>query len=103
MRVMFQREARIWEMRKRLSRIGSSRGIILDRTLLGLLGVAEHGEVCLTVENRRLIVQPVYGDPLEELRARLPRDQHPTVVERGVRVGVKRIRAERLVETPRGR
>jgi antitoxin component of MazEF toxin-antitoxin module len=80
-------------MRKRLSRIGSSRGIILDKTLRELLGIEDDGEVCLTVEGRRLIIQPVYGDPLEELRARIPRDQRGGVVDRGVRDAVRRVRA----------
>jgi antitoxin component of MazEF toxin-antitoxin module len=79
-------------MRKRLSRIGSSRGIILDRTLRELLGIEDDGEVCLTVEGRELIVRPVYGDAVEEVRARIPRNQAAGVVDRGVRDAVRRIR-----------
>jgi antitoxin component of MazEF toxin-antitoxin module len=79
-------------MRKRLSRIGSSRGIILDKTLRELLGIEDHGEVCLTVEGRCLVIRPVYADAIEELRARLPRDQRGGVVERAVRVAIRKIR-----------
>jgi antitoxin component of MazEF toxin-antitoxin module len=81
-------------MRKRLSRIGSSRGIILDRTLRELLGIEDDGEVSLTVEGRELIVRPVYGDAVEELRAGIPRDQPAGVVDRAVRDSLRRIRGK---------
>jgi antitoxin component of MazEF toxin-antitoxin module len=80
-------------MRKRLSRIGSSRGIILDKTLRELLGIEDDGEVCLTVEGRRLIIQAVYGDAIEEMRARVPRDQRWGVGDRRVREALRRVRS----------
>lgn len=59
-------------MLKKLSTIGSSKGLILDKTLLGLLGIENAEEVSITVEGRRLIITPPYKNPIEELRARLP-------------------------------
>ena len=45
-------------MLKRLSGIGSSKGLILDKTLLGLLGIEDGAqEVSVEVEGRKLIVQ----------------------------------------------
>jgi antitoxin component of MazEF toxin-antitoxin module len=58
-------------MLKKLSSIGSSKGLILDKTLLGLLGIENADEVSITVERRRLIITPAYENPIEELRARL--------------------------------
>jgi antitoxin component of MazEF toxin-antitoxin module len=58
-------------MLKKLSAIGSSKGLILDKTLLGLLGIENADEVSITVEGRRLIITPAYEHPIEELRARL--------------------------------
>jgi antitoxin component of MazEF toxin-antitoxin module len=58
-------------MLKKLSAIGSSKDLILDKTLLGLLGMENADEVSITVEGRRLIITPAYENPIEELRARL--------------------------------
>jgi len=55
-------------MLKKLSTIGSSKGLILDKTLLGLLGIENAEEVSITVEGRRLIITP---PSVEELRGRL--------------------------------
>ena len=52
-------------MLKKLSMIGSSKGLILDKTLLGLLGIENAEEVSITVEGRRLIITPPYKNPIE--------------------------------------
>jgi antitoxin component of MazEF toxin-antitoxin module len=83
-------------MRKKLSTIGSSKGLILDKTLLGLLGIEGDDEVSLTVEGRRLIIEPVYNDPLEEIRARLPRDQDVAPIDRKVRAAARKARVGAL-------
>jgi antitoxin component of MazEF toxin-antitoxin module len=92
-------------MRKKLSTIGSSRGLILDKTLLGLLGIQDDEEVSLTVEGRRLIIEPVYTDPLQEVRARLPREDRSAAVGRAVQAAFKKIRGEtkRKASARRGR
>lgn len=44
-------------MTKKLTKIGSSRGIILDKTILGLLGIDDDGEVSMRVEGHQLIIE----------------------------------------------
>jgi antitoxin component of MazEF toxin-antitoxin module len=48
-------------MRKRLTPIGNSVGLILDKTMLGLVGLTRDDEVEITVEGDRLVVAPVRG------------------------------------------
>ena len=48
-------------MRKRLTPIGNSVGLILDKTILGLIGLTRDDDVELTVEGDRLVVTPVRG------------------------------------------
>ncbi len=92
-------------MVKKLSMIGGSKGLILDKTLLGLLGIENDSEVSLKVEGRRLIVEPVYRDPLVEIRSRLADDQGGGMVDQIVNAAAKRIRGEtvRKLRTVRGR
>jgi antitoxin component of MazEF toxin-antitoxin module len=45
-------------MRKTLSQVGNSRALILDRTMLDLLGVGERGEVELQIQGDTLLVRP---------------------------------------------
>jgi antitoxin component of MazEF toxin-antitoxin module len=44
---------------KRLTKIGDSTGLVIDKPILDLLGLARGDEVELKVENQRLIVGPV--------------------------------------------
>lgn len=46
-------------MRKRLVRHGNSRAIVIDKTLMELVGLDEDGEVQLTVEGDSLVIVPV--------------------------------------------
>lgn len=53
-------------MLRKLNRIGNSRGLIFDRTLLGLLGIKRDDEIILTVKNNRIIIEraPPLDEPL---------------------------------------
>jgi antitoxin component of MazEF toxin-antitoxin module len=44
---------------KRLTKIGDSTGLVIDKPILDLLGLARGDEVELRLENERLIVGPV--------------------------------------------
>jgi antitoxin component of MazEF toxin-antitoxin module len=44
---------------KRLTKIGDSTGLVIDKPILDLLGLARGDEVELRVEDERLIVGPV--------------------------------------------
>jgi len=46
-------------MIKTLSKVGNSQALILDKTLLELIGVGERGEVELQVQGDTLLVRPV--------------------------------------------
>jgi antitoxin component of MazEF toxin-antitoxin module len=81
-------------MLKKLSTIGSSKGLILDKTLLGLLGIENADEVSITVEGRRLIITPPYKDPVEELRARLHEAQDGDATDAAVNGATRQARAE---------
>lgn len=90
-------------MLKKLSNIGSSKGLILDKTLLGLLGIEDAEEVSLRVEGRRLIVEA--PNPITEIRARLPKDQVGVVVDARVNAAAKKERTAtvRKLKATRGR
>lgn len=92
-------------MLKKLSRIGSSKGLILDKTLLGLLGIEDADEVSLTVEGRRLIITSPYKNPVEELRARLPQAQDGDETDETVNAATRKVRPEtvRNLKASRGR
>jgi antitoxin component of MazEF toxin-antitoxin module len=65
-------------MIKRLSGIGSSKGLILDKTLLGLLGIEDGAqEVSVEVEGRKLIVQAVSREAV--VGSRKPRGERAKV------------------------
>ena len=51
-------------MTKTLTKIGNSRGIILDRTMLEHLGVAEGGMVEMTMEAGRIVITSAPPEPL---------------------------------------
>ena len=90
-------------MLKKLSVIGSSKGLILDKTILGLLGIEDAKEVSLTVEGRRLIIEA--PNPFTEIRARLPEDQAGLSLDELVNAASKRERAAtvRKLKASRGR
>jgi len=81
-------------MLKKLSNIGSSKGLILDKTLLGLLGIETADEVSITVEGRRLIITPPYKNPIEELRARLPEARDGNAADAMINASTRKARAE---------
>jgi antitoxin component of MazEF toxin-antitoxin module len=81
-------------MLKKLSTIGSSKGLILDKTLLGLLGIENADEVSITVEGRRLIITPPFKSPVEELRARLPEARDSDAADAAINAATRKVRAE---------
>lgn len=44
-------------MEKKLIKIGDSKGIILDKTLLALIGFTEHDIFHVSVKNNKIILQ----------------------------------------------
>ncbi len=78
-------------MLKKLTRIGSSKGLILDKTLLALLGIEDAESVSLRVEGRRLIVEA--PNPILEIRARLATDRGALSLDARVKAAAKRERA----------
>ncbi|MBD3674749.1 MAG: hypothetical protein HUJ26_14610 [Planctomycetaceae bacterium] len=46
-------------MIKNLTKVGNSQAIILDRSLLEMMGLKENGKVQITVSNGSLVVTPV--------------------------------------------
>jgi antitoxin component of MazEF toxin-antitoxin module len=91
-------------MLKKLSTIGSSKGLILDKTLLGLLGIENAEEVSITVEGRRLIITPPYKNPIEELRARVPEAQDGDAIDAATATATRKVRPEtvRKLKASRG-
>lgn len=79
-------------MLKKLSVIGSSKGLILDKTLLGLLGIENAEQVSITVEGRRLIITPAYENPIEELRARLRETDGSDAVDAAIDAATRKVR-----------
>ncbi len=53
-------------MIKTLSKVGNSQALILDKTLLELIGVGERGEVELQVQGDTLLVRPASGSARRE-------------------------------------
>lgn len=82
-------------MLKKLSTIGSSKGLILDKTLLGLLGIENAEEVSITVEGRRLIITPPFKNAVDELRSRVAeQEDHRDVSDELVKAAATKARAE---------
>lgn len=52
-------------MIKTLTKVGNSQAIILDRSLLDLVGLKENGKVQITVSNGSLVVTPVTPQVLD--------------------------------------
>ena len=49
-------------MIKTLTKVGNSQALILDKTMLELIGVGERGEVELQVQGDTLLVRPARSD-----------------------------------------
>ncbi len=48
-------------LRKRLQRHGNSTALVLDKSLLGVLGLDEGGEVSITIQGGALVIRPAEG------------------------------------------
>lgn len=90
-------------MLKKLSVIGSSKGLILDKTLLGLLGIENAEQVSITVEGRRLIITPAYENPIEELRARLREADDGGAVDAEIDAATRSVRPATVRKLKAGR
>ena len=53
-------------MIKTLAKVGNSQALILDKTLLELIGVAERGEVELQVQGDTLLIRPARSNARRE-------------------------------------
>jgi antitoxin component of MazEF toxin-antitoxin module len=49
-------------VRKRLTVIGNSLGLIIERPILELLGIDRRTEIEVSTDGRRLIIEPVLAD-----------------------------------------
>ncbi len=58
-------------MRKNLSAIGNSLGIVIEKPILELLGITRDTELEVTTDGTRLIVEPVRGDEPKGRRGRV--------------------------------
>lgn len=65
-------------MIKTLSRVGNSQALILDKTMLALIGVEAGGEVELHIEGSKLIVSPVQ----DQRRRKQPDAASRTLIKR---------------------
>ena len=54
---------------KRLTRQGNSAALIIDRTLMDLLDIDQDTDLKLTVDGRKLVIEPMVVDAPEEERA----------------------------------
>ena len=90
-------------MLKKLTAIGSSKGLILDKTLLGLLGIENAQEVSITVEGKRLIITPPYESPIEELRARLRETDDSDAIDAAIDVATRKVRPATVRKLKAGR
>lgn len=55
-------------MIKQLRKVGNSNALILDKPILELIGVAEGGDVQLTVQSGSLIITPANPQPVDRER-----------------------------------
>ena len=55
-------------MIKRLKKVGNSNALILDKAILELVGLAEDGEVQITVNNGSIILTPAQPRPVDKAR-----------------------------------
>lgn len=55
-------------MIKQLRKVGNSNALILDKPILELIGVAEGGDVQLTIQSGSLIITPANPQPVDRER-----------------------------------
>ncbi len=60
-------------MRKRLSAIGNSLGIVIEKPILELLGIDRETELDLKTDGQRLIIEPVRGAKKARVKAAVER------------------------------
>jgi antitoxin component of MazEF toxin-antitoxin module len=60
-------------MRKKLSAIGNSLGIVIEKPILELLDITRETELDMTTEGGRLIIAPVRGSKRDRVKASLAR------------------------------
>ena len=60
-------------MRKKLSAIGNSLGIVIEKPILELLDITRETELDMTTEGGRLIIAPVRKSKRERVKAALAR------------------------------
>lgn len=61
-------------MRKNLTVIGNSLGIIIEKPILDILGFSRNTELEVTTDGRRLVIEPVEGSDRSERIRSLTRD-----------------------------
>ncbi len=65
-------------MRKRLTSIGNSLGLIIDKPILDLLGIDRDTVLEISTDGRRLVIQPVAREQEREVTPR--REERPVSV-----------------------
>jgi antitoxin MazE len=60
-------------VRKKLSAIGNSLGVVIEKPILELLQITRETELELTTDGQRLIIAPVRGSKRERVKASLAR------------------------------
>jgi antitoxin component of MazEF toxin-antitoxin module len=60
-------------MRKKLSAIGNSLGIVIEKPILELLGIDRETELDLRTDGERLIIEPVRGGKRAKVKAAVRR------------------------------
>ena len=56
-------------MRKKLSAIGNSYGLVIEKPILELLNIDRDTELEVTTDGQRLVIEPVGGTEKKSLRA----------------------------------
>ena len=55
-------------MRKKLVRHGNSRALVIDKTLMGLLGIGDDTLLQLRVEENSIVITPVADDETDDVQ-----------------------------------
>ena len=84
----------MFSMLKKLSTIGSSKGLILDKTLLGLLGIREREGGLDNGRGEASHHHAAIQDPVEELRARVPEAQDGDATDAAINAATRKVRPE---------
>ena len=71
-------------MRKKLSSIGNSLGLVIEKPILELLDIDRETELEMTTDGERLIIEPVRSARRSKLRAAAKRvmDAHDTTLRK---------------------